>query len=102
MLPLAGAMVAVIALLLLVLVELGSRTVDRAEAQTAADMAALAAVHEGRSGAAELATRNGAELVAFAAVDGAVRVEVRVGHATAEAWAELDWTAIPFPGGRPG
>lgn len=99
MLPLAGAMVAIIALGLLVLVELGSRMVERAEAQTAADMAALAAVHEGRNGAEDLAARNGAELVDFAEVNGSFYVEVRVGAARAEAWAELDWSTIPIPGG---
>ena len=99
MLPLAGAFIAMIAVVLVMLVELGVRTVERADAQTAADMAALAAVHEGRPGADDLATRNGAELVDFAQVNGSFYVEVRLGGARAEAWAELDWTTIPIPEG---
>jgi uncharacterized membrane protein len=94
-------MVGVAAVLLLVFVELGGRAVDRAEAQTAADVAALAAAHEGRPGAADLAARNGAELLSFADVDGAVMVEVRVGRMRASAWAELDWQSIPATGSEP-
>jgi uncharacterized membrane protein len=101
MLPLAGAIVGLAALLLLVLVELGARTIERAEAQSAADMAALAGVHEGRSGAEDLAGRNRAELIAFDEVDGAVRVRVQVGGMQAEAWAALDWSSTPIPGAAP-
>lgn len=101
MLPLAGAVVGITALLLLALVELGVRTIERAEAQSAADMAAIAGVHEGRSGAEDLAARNRADLTVFEEVDGAVRVRVQLGEMQAEAWAELDWSFAPIPGAAP-
>ena len=101
MLPLAGALAGLAVLLLLVVIELGAVAVERADAQTAADMAALAAVHEGRSAAAELAELNGGQMLAFDEVDGAVRVVVRVGRMEAEAWAELVWPSTPIPGGEP-
>lgn len=70
-------------------VELGARAVRRAEAQTAADMAALAGVYEGRPGAVDLATRNGADLVAYR-TDG-VRVEVTVAVDGVRAVAAAVW-----------
>jgi uncharacterized membrane protein len=99
MLPLVGAFLGVSVLVLLVIVELGARLIERADAQTVADVAALAAVHEGRPGAADLAERNGAELLQFNENAGVAYVEVRVGRMRAEAWAELDWLSTPIPGG---
>ena len=48
---------------------LGGVLVDRQQAQTAADAAALAGVDAGREGAAVLAARNGGTLVAYEEVD---------------------------------
>ena len=90
-LPLVGALVGVVVLLAAALVTLAAWAVDRAEAQSAADAAALAAVVEGRPGAVELAERNGAELVDYRETDdGVVLVEVRLGGAGARAAATLD------------
>lgn len=70
-----------------VLVGLSQRAIEAAEAQTAADMAALAGVFEGRSGAADLAERNGAELVRYEYTGEEVHVIVRLGAASAGAYA---------------
>ena len=92
--PLGALALAVTVLTVLFLVELGSRAIDRAEAQTAADMAALAGVFEGRSGAADLAKRNGAVLLGYRLEGAVVWVRVAVGGARAEARAVFD---VSFP-----
>ena len=61
---------------------------DRAQAQSAADAAALAGVVEGRAGAQRYAAANGGELVVFEEMDNAVRVVVEVDGWKAEARAE--------------
>ncbi len=65
----------------------GARIVDRGQAQTAADAAALAATTGGRSAAGRLAADNGARLVSFTQVGDTVTVVVEVGgeQATAQA-----------------
>ena len=70
-------------------VELGGRMVDRAQAQTAADAAALGAVVGGHEAARSLAQRHGATLVELTREpgSGAVTVVVRLGTATASAAA---------------
>jgi hypothetical protein len=70
-------------------VSIGGRMVDRAQAQTAADAAALGAVVGGHGAAQMLAQRHGAELLTFTRGPGAsdVTVVVRVGTATASAAA---------------
>lgn len=97
-LPLVVVLVAVAIGVVLVLSVLFERAMARAQAQTAADFAALAAVHEGESAAAELAARNGGRLVAFSERDGRVRVVVAVGPAQAVAAAEFGWDVIPIDG----
>lgn len=64
------------------------RAVDRAQAQSAADAAALAGVAEGREGAVRLATANGGVLTEFDVGDNEVRVVVEVDGRRAEARAE--------------
>lgn len=78
------------AALAMLVVEVGARLLDRAEAQTAADFAALAGASEGREGATDLANRNGAALLSFVAIKGDVHVIVRFGTTRAEAWATLN------------
>lgn len=85
--PLGAAAVVVAAMMMVILVEVGVRAIDRAEAQSAADMAALAAVVEGRAGAVDLAQRNGAALSGYADDGVTVWVEVSRGHARAQARA---------------
>ena len=94
------ALVLGLAVLLVVgVAQLGAAAVDRAQARTAADAAALAGVVEegegapgteaGRRSATEVAARNGAELTGYR-VDGMeVEVRVRVDDAHATARAEL-------------
>ena len=91
-LPLAAVAFMIAAVVMLVMVELAVKTVDRAEAQTAADMAALAGVYEGRTGAAEIAELNGARLVSYRLLGEVVLVEVAVNGTTAQAaavWSPL-------------
>ena len=65
--PLVVGVVAIAALLLLALVPLAHAAVDRAEARTAADLAALAGAAEGEGAARELAEANGGALVEYRA-----------------------------------
>ena len=71
------------------LVHLAGRAQTMAQAQTAADAAALAGAQEGRGAAAELAAANGGVLGAFEAAAGTARVEVTLGRETAVAAASL-------------
>ncbi len=94
--PLAVGLIGLVLLLILALGELGQIAVTRAKAQAAADVAALAAVYEGRDGAADLARRNGGTLVGYDDSDGRVAVRVRVGRVEAVATAE--WVLEPAVG----
>lgn len=67
---------AAVAVAALVLAHLAARAQSMAQAQTAADAAALAAVPDDRAAAWRLAAANGAVLEEYAAADGMVRVEV--------------------------
>ena len=58
--------------------EFSGRVIDRSRAQTAADAAALAATAGGPTAASSLATDNGARLVSYIDVDGAITVVVDV------------------------
>ena len=71
------------------LVHLAGRAQTMAQAQTAADAAALAGAQEGRGAAGELAAANGGVLGAFEAVAGTARVEVTLGGEAAVAAASL-------------
>lgn len=83
------AVVLVLAGLLLVPAGLLVRAaVERAEAQTAADAAALAGALQGEGAARQIAAHNGGELIAFTARGDVVEVTVVVGDRRATARAE--------------
>ena len=88
--PLYAVIVLIAGGAMLLLVHLGTLAVHRARARTAADAAALAGAAEGRTAAADVATRNGATLESFVSHGNDVEVRVRVGstHATARARRE--------------
>ena len=92
---LLGAVIVIVAYLMLQETKLSVAAADRARAQTAADAAALSGVVDGEEAAADLARRNGATLLSF--VDDGDRVQVRVGFhdAVATARAERSETS-PF------
>ncbi len=71
--------------------------IDRAQAQTAADAAALVGVVEGREAARTYAQLNGANLIDFAAHGTRVSVTVRRGRVQATAVAERR-TRLVWPG----
>lgn len=90
----AAILVVVIATTLFVLLlaglsTLGGRAVERVQAQTAADAAALASLDGGRSRADDLALQHGATLISWQSGPGPdeVTVVVRVGGSTAIARA---------------
>jgi hypothetical protein len=86
--------IAVVVLGLLVLGRVGRVTIDRAEARTAADAAALAGVRDGRAAADAMAARNGGRLTGFVDDGHQVEVTVRLGSAEASARARA-----PAPAG---
>jgi uncharacterized membrane protein len=88
--PLAVALVFLAGVLLVVLVPLGRGAIERAQARTAADAAALAGAAEGEAAARAVAHANGARLVRFAALDRDVWVVVERGGAVAEARARRE------------
>ncbi len=94
-LPMMAVAVATAVLAVVLVAGLAQRAVNRARAQTTADVAALAALYEGRSGAFELADLNGAQVVAYDDAGPVVRVVVSVQGVQAEAWAALEWDFIP-------
>lgn len=79
--------VAVVASLLMAIGRFGRDLDDSAQAQTAADAAALAGVRGGRQLASEIAVANGAVLVSFVADGDSVRVTTAVSGAIASARA---------------
>lgn len=93
------AVVLVLAGLLLVPTGLLIRTtVDRAEARSAADAAALAGALDGEAAARSVAARNGAELIRYEARGDVVEVTVVVGDRRATARAERTVRLEPPPG----
>lgn len=74
--------------LALLIVLTGEVVIDRAQAQTAADAAALVGVVEGRAAAGRYAKLNGATLVEFARTGQRVRVVVTLDRVRATAVAE--------------
>lgn len=94
-LPLSAVVVMMAAVAMLIVVELAVRAVERAEAQTAADLSALAGVYEGRTGAVELAELNGAVLISYRSIDDVVLVVVAVNGTRAEAAAVWDPEVSP-------
>jgi hypothetical protein len=85
--PLVLAVVTLAVVVLLALVPLARGAVDRAQARTAADAAALAGALDGEAAARAVAAANGGELVAWRAAGVDVWVEVRLGAARAVAKA---------------
>ncbi len=81
------AAVAVAAVVILAAGHLGSRVIDQARAQTAADAVALAAGAGGPAAADRVADANGAEIVSLALTETSVVAEVTVGDASAVAVA---------------
>ena len=86
-LPLMAVVVALAALVVLGLGRLGAVVVARAEAQTAADAAALSGAIHGRASAEALAAANGGRLVSWVAAGAEVEVvaDVRGERARARA-----------------
>lgn len=93
-LPLLALVLVVVLMTTSLVIGLTVRVLDRAQAQSAADAAALAGVMDGRAGADRLAAANGGMVVSFEASDNAVRVVVSVDGWRAEAWAER---SLAFP-----
>jgi hypothetical protein len=85
--PLVALVVLAVGGLIFGMARFGATATHAAQAQGAADAAALAAVADGRDAADELAAANGGEVVTYELVDGDVQVRVRVGDAWAVARA---------------
>lgn len=88
--PLAVALVFLAGVLLVVLVPLGRGALERAQARTAADAAALAGAADGEPAARSVASANGARLVRYASLGRDVWVVVERGGAVAEARARRE------------
>jgi uncharacterized membrane protein len=89
-LPLVAVVIALTGLVALGLGKIGSVVVARAEAQTAADAAALAGAAHGRPAAEALAAANGGGLTSWRAAGREVEVTVVVRGETARARARQD------------
>ena len=87
-LPLLAGILVVAGVVALVVADLGVAAVQRAQARTAADAAALAGAAEGEAAAREVAAANDGELLSFVADRRTVEVVVAVGRAQARATAE--------------
>ena len=87
--PLLVAVMAIAAVLILAIGQLGQRVIAAARARTAADAAALAGAAAGRTAAATMAAENGGTLVSYSETDGDVRVTVRLDGASATARAAM-------------
>jgi hypothetical protein len=85
--PLAAGLVGLAVVLTLALAELAGDVVDAGRARTAADAAALAAVHGGRAAAGRLAASHDAAIVGWLQRGAVVSVTVRVGDAVVTASA---------------
>ncbi len=73
----------------LLIILTGEVVIDRAQAQTAADAAALVGVVQGREAASQYALLNGARLVEFDRSGHRVRVVVKLDRVSASANAEI-------------
>ena len=100
--PLAVAMLAVVAVALVAFVPFGLAVADRARARTAADAAALAGAAEGEDAARALAEGNGGDLLDYETTGDEVRVRVRVGAVDAYARARSTVRVVPGTGGPAG
>jgi hypothetical protein len=90
-LPLVAGVVALVVVLALGAVRVGTAVHARARAHTAADAAALAGAAEGRAAADRLAGANGARVTAYRESGSSVEVEVVLDGVRATARAELRW-----------
>ena len=93
--PLALVAVLFAALLAVGVLRVGDGAGRSAAAQAAADATALAGAAEGEAAATEVATANGARLVAFGQIDDDVQVTIERRGATATARAR--WHPAPIP-----
>lgn len=85
--PLTLVVLSVAVVVLIIISAAGEAVMDRARAQTVADVSALAGTVAGEEEAAALAAANGAELVRFETVGEVVVVTVATGVANARAAA---------------
>lgn len=82
-----AVVMALAVVLALVVAQVGAVAADRAQARTAADAGALAAVVAGAATATEVVSRNGAEVESITIDPSGAEVVVRVGGARASARA---------------
>lgn len=94
-LPLVGLSLAFMLVMVLALTMITGRIVNRTQAQSAADAAALAGLADGEAGARLLAARNGALLLSFSANGNAVEVVVELDGVQAIADAERSLVIDP-------
>ncbi len=87
-LPLIGLSLAFMLMMVLTLTMIAGRIVDRTQAQSAADAAALAGLADGEAAARLLAAKNGARLLSFSANGNEVEVVVELDGVRAIADAE--------------
>ena len=95
--PLMAGAVLLLGVLASMVVRLGGAAVERTQARTAADAAALAGAAEDRAAAEAVARENGARLVTFEALGRDRRVVVVVGSAQASARATREATGPGSP-----
>ncbi|MCU1345646.1 MAG: Helicase [Acidimicrobiia bacterium] len=87
--PLVAVALVVLALVAVLVADVGRKASDQAQARTAADAAALAGVRGSRPEAQAIAVANRATLTGYVETDEDVLVTVRVGDAQASARARL-------------
>ncbi len=89
--PLLAGVVAMIVLVGLLLVGLGTQVGDRARASGIADAAALAGARHGEQAARDIAEENEASVVEFRSRGTEVEVTVEIGGSQASARARREW-----------
>lgn len=99
--PLLLIVLFLVVLAAVVVAEVGAATIERQEAQVAADAAALAGAAHGRSAAHDAAEANGARITAYHDLGAVVQLTVRFRRASATAAAEAAVVA-EGPGDREG
>jgi hypothetical protein len=100
--PLAALLLLLAGGVVMLLVPLGRATLDRAEARTAADAAALAGAADGPAAAEDMAEANGGHVLDLVEDGAGLTVTVQVGDAVATARAERVGTAGGGRGRGPG
>ncbi len=94
-LPLIGLSLAFLLVMVSILTMIAGRIVDRTQAQSAADAAALAGLADGEAGARLLAAENGARLLSFSTSGNEVEVVVELAGVRAIADAERSLVIDP-------